>query len=1159
MHNNVEGSSGLNAPGSVFNAPVHLYSDWSPKDRIPTPGELLPTGSVQPPYGYLPPQLHGRDRLVQELVRPGRNRRIHVLSGMGGVGKTATALTVASMMEEKGHRVLWINGSSPDGAAAGFRHAALLAGASPEVALHAWRESMQRAADLLWHHLADWDKPWFLVIDNADDLDVLTCPGSRLSSGAGWIRQPVGRCQGIVVTTRDTNKRVWGNRLATFHGVQGVDETSGARILLDLAPTAGVIADARRLSIRLSSLPLALHLAGSYLAEAGEDPLATARTFADYVDAVSRSPLFLDIHEPESAGDLRSSEERARHTIGRTWELSLDLLRLRGLISASWVLQVLSCYAPGILLPRHVADPDAITAHRPGYAEADQIRDALYGLKRFGLLAVAEHAAEPRFLVHRLVAEVTLASLKHRSPDQRDVWNTARDLLLQCTPSHGRDPALWREWDEVVSHWRSIIDHEQSWSAPGASKDLLVTAESAISYLRSRGDYVAANEFGRSVVDQAVAHGEPEEKLRGVHYQSILILRDSGDLLGADEGFRALTEKNATSFGERDPRTLACRYEAAVVMARRGEHTEAVAEFDEVISAETAAFGEDNHYTLLSRHDRALSLTALGRYDEAEREIRTILDLFTRLVGESNPDTLASRHELAVILRNKQQLAEAETEFRRVLEAETKVLGERHPSTLKTRLNLALTMQIAGDDESAEDGIRVLLGDAEEVLGPRHPDTLVIRHALATCLVRAGSTNVKRAEEEFRRILDFQGAQLVPHHPTVLVGRGNLAATLRLQGNHGEAVAIFRNILNIREKHLGPRHPLTLATRYEWATALGHNGDHRRAERELKGTLRKLQDTLGPDHPSCLATMAAIGSNLLLQGKLRAAESQLRQALSACDRNRENTKTEARNIRNDLAATLHAAGKWKEASALFQEILRGGEGADIESEVVESINGLALTLKDLGQIDEAAELYRRLLDSSAVSRLDSRPMVLTLRHNRAVVWRLLGRVDEAEAEHISILGELQKTFGEEHQNILSSRHSLARAWLEQGKSAKAEAEYRSVLEIRRNNFGAEHPSTIYTWGNLAFLLLATERFPEAEAEYRRTLEVCRRRLGKTHPETLTTENNLAITLLRLGEFAEARVLLEHVVKARSRLLGSDHPDTLEARDSLAWARSGTSA
>jgi hypothetical protein len=123
------------------------------------------------------------------------------------------------------------------------------------------------------------DADWLLVLDNADDPDLLAAGQGRVHERRGWLRAP---CEhgAVLVTTRSAN--AWGE--AALLQVGPLSRDDGAAVLRDLAPDAGPDADA--LADRLGCLPLALRLAGSYLAAVRSFPaipgLAAPTTFGEY-------------------------------------------------------------------------------------------------------------------------------------------------------------------------------------------------------------------------------------------------------------------------------------------------------------------------------------------------------------------------------------------------------------------------------------------------------------------------------------------------------------------------------------------------------------------------------------------------------------------------------------------------------------------------------------------------------------------------------------------------------------------------------------------------------------------------------------------------------------------------------------------------------------
>ena len=112
--------------------------------------------------------------------------RVRVLYGMGGCGKTRLALEAAYQAQQDGAEVWWISAAGPASLAAGMRALGRRLGVSDAELEHG------DAADVIWQRLADRQEPWLLVIDNADDPQVLAGAGTSVAEGRGWLRPVAG-------------------------------------------------------------------------------------------------------------------------------------------------------------------------------------------------------------------------------------------------------------------------------------------------------------------------------------------------------------------------------------------------------------------------------------------------------------------------------------------------------------------------------------------------------------------------------------------------------------------------------------------------------------------------------------------------------------------------------------------------------------------------------------------------------------------------------------------------------------------------------------------------------------------------------------------------------------------------------------------------------
>jgi hypothetical protein len=389
---------------------VRLHSHGDGEPMSDQGGAGLP---VAVPFGRLPAEIRGRDALLAELRRPlsrgaspirsvrrPQSGHTWVLAAMGGLGKSTMALAAAQTAQEKGWRVWWVTATDSAALARGMLEVLHQLGA-PETVTQPVREGAPTAADRAWgflngaHMAGNW---WLLVFDNADSPAVLAGPGGAgPADHTGWLRpEPAGM---IIVTSRNTDPRTWGPGIL-LRRLAPLDERAAAEILADLAPairdTDGQ--QARDLARRLGGLPLALHLAGSYLAS----PFSRWRTFAEYREALDSTEL------PAALADLDETAADARTTIQRTWDLSLDALDASGRPDARLLLLLVSCYAPATPIPADLlqsgplADLLAAGPDSPGGAgqgaEAElarRIRASLQDLAVVGLIGAARNDEQP--------------------------------------------------------------------------------------------------------------------------------------------------------------------------------------------------------------------------------------------------------------------------------------------------------------------------------------------------------------------------------------------------------------------------------------------------------------------------------------------------------------------------------------------------------------------------------------------------------------------------------------------------------------------------------------------------------------------------------------------------------------------------------------------
>ncbi|MGI5466894.1 tetratricopeptide repeat protein [Streptomyces sp. CA-132043] len=725
----------------------------------------------------------GREPLLRELDRvrgapPGDCRNL-VLCGLGGCGKTTVAIAAARSAARNGVEAWWVSAATRPELHDGMRQVAVRLGADDAELTRAW-SGMDSATDLLWRMLGRHPRPWLLVVDNADDPELLAAEGGAFADGTGWLRPVAAGAGTVLVTSRHRNPQAWGAwwRLRT---VGPLTRPEATRVLMRVAgPGAGTAVDAAALADRLGRLPLALRLAGAQLAAASGAPWPDAVTTFDAYGRQLAAGGWQQLLEPEEAA-MAEADRAPRRIVSRTWELSLDHLARRGMPEARELLRLLSFFAeapvpyalltpsvlgaptgvlPGLdgtrlwrvlraLADLHLVDipesgpggaPSGNSAGSVGGSRAEHTADA--GSEGTDETPDGDGAEAPRDAV-RLHPLVRAASRLRGEATMRQAayLEAATDLLVSATQGESHvspeDPARWPLWQAITPHAQHLL-RETGAHAAGSARAVAQAVRVAVT-------------TGRAL------------RARGLYGQ-------------AEETFAAAFETGRRVLGEGHDATLTAHHEVAAMHHARGRLAEADAGFRDLVRHRSAALGPDHPQTLLGRHMLAYVRHDQGRLTEAEAEYRAVLRTRTRVLGEADPLTMATRYRVARVLCDLGRPAEAETEYAAVLALRTEVFGAAHPRTLIVRRELARLHHDMGRPDLAGPEFEEVIAVQRRVLGNTHRDTLLSRSCRARLWQAQGRTT--RAAVEFREVLRDLATVMGEDHPYTVTARRYLAEAL---------------------------------------------------------------------------------------------------------------------------------------------------------------------------------------------------------------------------------------------------------------------------------------------------------------------------------------------------------------------------------------------
>lgn len=416
-----------------------------------------PAISLEPPFGLRDDKLpiRGRGVLLDELSNPDPTARVHLVHGLGGCGKTRLALEVAHRAESDGIEAWWVAATEASGFLAVMRSLGRRLGVTDDELRHG------DAADVVWQRLLTRAEQWLLVIDNADEPAILAGAGSSVGEGRGWVRRlPTGSAGRVLITSRDGNAETWGG-WCRRHRVGMLADDPAATMLADYSghhPSLGSDEDAKLLAARLGGLPLALKIAGSYLAQSASIPAAfadpgTIATYRDYRAAI-------DATSP--TGQL--TPDQALALIGQTWDLTLGRLDARRLPEARRLLRLLACFADAPI-------PYELLLHPTTLAESNEFAgvtgsrlwQALAALDDCGLIDLTR-PAEPEDIavlrLHPLVRDTSRPSATDLMPILA-IALTTRHEIARVMAKQGNHAAAETEFRDILTSKLRVLgpDH----------------------------------------------------------------------------------------------------------------------------------------------------------------------------------------------------------------------------------------------------------------------------------------------------------------------------------------------------------------------------------------------------------------------------------------------------------------------------------------------------------------------------------------------------------------------------------------------------------------------------------------------------------------------------------------------------------------------------
>jgi tetratricopeptide (TPR) repeat protein len=608
----------------------------------------------------------GREHVLEEIcLRLDQRLTVGVLqaiTGLGGIGKTQTAVEYAYRYGSKYDAVLWVTADGVEQLSSDFVSIARLLdlpekdAPDPQAAVGSvirWLESTNR---------------WLLIVDNADE-PALVRPFLPA--------RPLGH---MIITSRVTTLDLLGVSDPVLLNV--MDSATATAFIVARTGSdqddPGELAAARELSRELGYLPLALEQAAAYIAE-------TECLVQDYLKSFRERQLQLLRESSPVTGaygkTVHSTWSLNFEEVQKTSPASSDVLRLAAFLAPDFI--------PEILLTKGASELGfAISAKLAG-AEGDPllIDDLLRPLVRYALAIRDKRSGT--ISVHRLVQAVVRAQM---SEDEQSEWVKRAVRALNCVfPEASYDQ--WPVCDKLLPHARVAAGYVAQYRLGYEDVGFLLNETAA--FMRLRADFQGSQQM------HALSLFIRERDLPADHPAIAESLNDTGclylDLRRYDDAeplFRKAVEISQRTSLEDDVQQVVYLNNLGRLYVEMGRCAVAEPLLQRAEAIARTASADDLYMHAVVLNNMAELYLKRGQLAEAEEACRRSLRMREKI---GNPEKLArSVATLAEIQARQRDQRLAEDAFVRALELKAEVFGAGHPETIPVLIRYARLLSNQG-------------------------------------------------------------------------------------------------------------------------------------------------------------------------------------------------------------------------------------------------------------------------------------------------------------------------------------------------------------------------------------------------------------------------------------------------------------------------------
>ncbi|HEU5375823.1 MAG TPA: tetratricopeptide repeat protein, partial [Ktedonobacteraceae bacterium] len=728
--------------------------------------------------------------LMHELLTTQKRAVLtQALTGLGGIGKTQTAIEYIYRHHQEYTAILWARGHSQEALIADFTNVART------LHLPINQDSDQQHIILAVKQWFNTHTNWLLFLDDVDDVETL----------ADFL--PQGGIGHVILTTRARSVGTIANAVV----IEKWPVADGALFLLRRAKkmkadeSIHIASDkdqsvAREITQLLDGLPLALDQAGAYIEETG-------CSLDHYLHLYQQRRMEL-LH--------RRGKQTSHHpeSVAATFSLCFEKVAQINPIAV----EILHCCS--WLDPDHI--PEEIITE--GATELGSVLfplssnpflfdEAVADLGRYSL--IQRHAETRTLSTHRLVQAVLTDMV---GKPQQKIW-AERVVQAVCSLFPGKEGANWQHLQRYLAQIQACAALIEQWEVRSGA---IVAWLFRVGHLcETCGFHAVAERL--YLLGNAVRKANLSDGIAGVFGQDFadeLVLSPAMDTLSsasplsrlyyqqgkytqAEQLNRRFVELLEQQFGSQHPVLIGHLNNLAATYSTTGRYKEAEVLLQRALDIhfQTGEVDLDELATLLN--GLAELYRKQEKYDQAEPLYQQVLEIAERA---NDPLKLADRsHNLALVYRAQRKYDEAEQLYQRAQTIYETVYGPENAYLARTLNSLGVVYLCQKRYSEAEVLLLKALAMREKVLGLEHPDVARTLNNLGNLYVNL--ENYQQAQRVLQRSVETYTKSLGPEHVETAMSLANLGQTYYGQNKYVEAEASLEKALDIHEQTIGLQAP----------------------------------------------------------------------------------------------------------------------------------------------------------------------------------------------------------------------------------------------------------------------------------------------------------------------------------------------------------------